>query len=153
MNPIRTAKQLIETYERYIMTRFPLGKAQPELRQRFHELLQSEAGRSKLYKGPILEITPPYRAGRSLQKLAAEAPEWQLLCDTFISNKGYDINRPLFAHQEAALQKSLKQNIVVASGTGSGKTESFLFPVLRHCLFVAIIVENDQLLVLQPHAH
>ena len=134
MNPIHTANQLIETYERYLMTRFPLGKTDPHLRKRFRTLLQSPMGRTKLIKGPILEITPPYRAGKSLMELSNTAPEWGGLCEAFAKNQGYDIYRPLFSHQEAALEKSLKQNIVVASGTGSGKTESFLFPVLRHCL-------------------
>lgn len=42
------------------------------------------------------------------------------------------IETPLYAHQENALRRSFikKQNIVVATGTASGKTECFLYPIL-----------------------
>ncbi|MGT2548893.1 DEAD/DEAH box helicase, partial [Streptococcus milleri] len=37
----------------------------------------------------------------------------------------------LYAHQDAALRKvRAGRNVVVATGTGSGKTESFLLPIL-----------------------
>ena len=43
---------------------------------------------------------------------------------------------PLFTHQAAALRKICVQgrNIVVSSGTGSGKTECFLIPILNDLL-------------------
>ncbi|MDQ7792040.1 MAG: DEAD/DEAH box helicase [Clostridia bacterium] len=42
-------------------------------------------------------------------------------------------DRPLYDHQEEAVARVWQgQNIVVATGTGSGKTESFLFPILLH---------------------
>ena len=45
------------------------------------------------------------------------------------------LDRPLYLHQEKALKKASKgQSLVVTTGTGSGKTESFLIPVLHHIL-------------------
>jgi ATP-dependent helicase YprA (DUF1998 family) len=45
------------------------------------------------------------------------------------------LTRRLHAHQEEAIRKvRLGRNIVVATGTGSGKTECFLVPVLDHLL-------------------
>jgi ATP-dependent helicase YprA (DUF1998 family) len=42
-------------------------------------------------------------------------------------------NRPLYQHQEDAIRKVFAgSNVVVATGTGSGKTESFLYPILLH---------------------
>ena len=39
--------------------------------------------------------------------------------------------RPLYRHQEQSIKHVFKgRNIVVATGTGSGKTESFLNPIL-----------------------
>ena len=41
------------------------------------------------------------------------------------------LDRPLYAHQEQAIRKAAAgRNLVVATGTGSGKTESFLLPIL-----------------------
>lgn len=134
MNPIKTAKNITDSYYRYIMTRFPFGKTNPELQKRFENLLYSQLGKEKLIKGPILEITPPYTKGKSLKELSELFPEWLKLKEMLEKNTDYDINRALFKHQEKALIKSLNNNIVVASGTGSGKTESFLFPIFQYCL-------------------
>ena len=41
-------------------------------------------------------------------------------------------DRPLHAHQEQAIRKvTAGRNVIVATGTGSGKTESFLLPILN----------------------
>lgn len=38
----------------------------------------------------------------------------------------------MFSHQEEAIRKSVAgKNIVVSTGTGSGKTESFIIPILN----------------------
>ncbi|MGI6449171.1 MAG: DEAD/DEAH box helicase [Desulfitobacteriia bacterium] len=43
----------------------------------------------------------------------------------------------MYKHQEKALRKIIQENrnVVIATGTGSGKTESFLLPILNH-LFI-----------------
>ena len=42
------------------------------------------------------------------------------------------MTRPLHAHQEQAIRKvAAGRNVIVATGTGSGKTESFLYPILN----------------------
>src|SRR5262249_22184164 len=44
-----------------------------------------------------------------------------------------DGDRALYAHQEEAIKRVAEgRNIVVATGTGSGKTECFLYPILLH---------------------
>ena len=50
------------------------------------------------------------------------------------------LERPLYQHQERAIRKAIlhSRNIVVATGTGSGKTEAFLVPILNH-----LFVEED----------
>jgi hypothetical protein len=41
--------------------------------------------------------------------------------------------RPLYTHQEEAVRRVFQgHNVVVATGTGSGKTEAFLYPILLH---------------------
>ncbi len=42
-------------------------------------------------------------------------------------------DRPLYLHQEKAIRRVVYgRNVVVATGTGSGKTETFLYPILLH---------------------
>ena len=50
----------------------------------------------------------------------------------------FETQRPSYTHQEAAWQRLASHlaagNTLVATGTGSGKTECFLYPVLDHCM-------------------
>ena len=51
------------------------------------------------------------------------------------SDEFLPFTRPLYVHQERAIRKAVDgRNLVVATGTGSGKTESFLIPVLNQLL-------------------
>src|SRR5699024_3936094 len=48
-----------------------------------------------------------------------------------LASDGLPLDRPLYQHQESALRRAARgRNLVVATGTGSGKTESFLLPIL-----------------------
>ena len=47
----------------------------------------------------------------------------------------FPIDRPLYHHQDQAIRKLVAgRNLIIATGTGSGKTECFLFPILNHLL-------------------
>ena len=48
-----------------------------------------------------------------------------------IPEHGYPLDRPLYLHQQTAIEKAIAgRNLVVATGTGSGKTETFMLPVV-----------------------
>ena len=56
-----------------------------------------------------------------------------MLADGFaeLGSDALPLDRPLYVHQEQAIRKAAAgRNVVVATGTGSGKTESFLLPIL-----------------------
>src|SRR5262249_30083890 len=57
------------------------------------------------------------------------------------------LDRPLYLHQEQAIRKAIagRRNLVVATGTGSGKTESFLIPI-----FNALLRQQEQHGTLTP---
>jgi len=82
---------------------------------------------------PYLESTPRYRTGRSISELGLPAVAAELLLGL---SDGADGDRlvwdPPYAHQCEALVSTLsrKRSIVVTTGTGSGKTECFLLPLL-----------------------
>jgi ATP-dependent helicase YprA (DUF1998 family) len=127
LNPIKTTAEITAAYRRYLSTTFPI--IDQELRRQFEHLL-AEPG--KFVKGPILEATPIFKTGASMRELIAAGA----LSDGLLRLDGphFPVDRPLYRHQELAIRKVSAEgrNLVVATGTGSGKTECFLIPVLDH---------------------
>ncbi|HEX5542249.1 MAG TPA: DEAD/DEAH box helicase [Micromonospora sp.] len=129
LDPLATSDAIVATYRRYLRTLVEPKDA------RLAAALDSainEAIRQEITKGPLLEATPPYRTGatpRQLVEAGVLHPDIATLGD------GFDMNRPLYRHQERAIRKAAAgRNIVVATGTGSGKTESFLIPILNQLM-------------------
>ncbi len=124
MDAIATSTLLSATYRRYLRSLLPVRD-----RGLAVALADCIAASPLLTKGPLLEATPPYRTGASLRDLIGEG----VLDPAFarLGSPALPLDRPLYGHQEQALRKAAAgRNLVVATGTGSGKTESFLLPVL-----------------------
>ncbi len=114
-------EQIRQRYENYLRTSFFFKD--PSLRESFQDALQQEGS---LLKGPFPEPPRGFKTGIGAQELAQEC---------FADPKGLVpalLDGPLFTHQESAVRGAYRDgvNIVVATGTASGKTESFLYPVL-----------------------
>lgn len=140
IHPIQTTRRLREDYIRYLKTIKPFRDER--LRKEFARALEEE---NLLLKGPYIEITPPFATGKSLCDLVNEgvlSPLFEQLCH----RDGLPWERPLYKHQEAAIRKivSNQRNIIVTTGTGSGKTETFLIPILNHLLREAEAGTLDQ---------
>jgi ATP-dependent helicase YprA (DUF1998 family) len=121
---IATSALLSATYRRYLRSLLPVRDQALAA-----ALAERIADSPLLTKGPILEATPPYRTGASLRDLIAGG----VLHPAFarLGGPALPLDRPLYLHQEQAIRKAAAgRNVVVASGTGSGKTECFLLPVL-----------------------
>lgn len=127
VDPIAVTKNIADSYISYLTTTFPIRD--PRLAAQFRDALSQP---DKLVKGPILEATPPFILGASISGLVREG----VLSQEFlrIPESELPADRPLYRHQETAIRKttSLNRNIVVASGTGSGKTEAFMIPILNY---------------------
>ncbi|MDW8466846.1 MAG: DEAD/DEAH box helicase, partial [Chloroherpetonaceae bacterium] len=137
IRPIETAKHIAERYKRYIRTTFNIRDA--ELARLFDEQLSAD---EEFFKGPYLEAMPPYQQGKSIKEFVEEgllskyfSPERNGICVEKSEKDELVYSRPLYAHQEEALRKAIEgRNLIVSTGTGSGKTESFLLPILQHLL-------------------
>ena len=127
-NPIELAEHLRETLERYITTTLPVSRRYPLLAKAF----RGAVARETLVEGPYLEALPDFEKGKSLGEL-------------LVSQEGFLHNamgllphqdRPLHKHQVEALGRTVQkgESILVATGTGSGKTESFLYPIIHALL-------------------
>tara|TARA_B100001093_G_scaffold302069_1_gene288119 strand:- start:1837 stop:7944 length:6108 start_codon:yes stop_codon:yes gene_type:complete len=125
INPLELHKDLQDRIQRYLMTSLPVSNRFPELKKITSKHLSS---RDVLVKGPFLETLSDFPKGKSLEQLVEED-----LLDIGFAEMNADIfSRPLHSHQEVAIRATVenRENVIVATGTGSGKTECFLFPVV-----------------------
>ncbi|WP_306006919.1 DEAD/DEAH box helicase [Aquicoccus porphyridii] len=130
LNPLHFRKTL-ETRLRSFTT--AAAAVSPVVAPALGEAISKMIDGETLIRGPFVESLPDYQKGDSIEKLVSD----KLLSDQWqgMSKKAPDLwKRPLHRHQQAAIGRD--DNYIVATGTGSGKTESFLFPliddVMRH---------------------
>jgi DEAD/DEAH box helicase domain-containing protein len=132
-NPTAVFGQLRETYLRYLDSPFDL-RYEPLVAER-RDLLDRDG---RLYREPLIEPIPPYASsGRSFPIAAAEilGASWpaNLVRDLsdFVDQGLFPAGLELYSHQFDAIDASVRarQDVIVTSGTGSGKTECFLLPI------------------------
>jgi len=123
---IESVRYLTDQYRSFIKSSYRL--ADPKLRAQFETHVD---GTDVLVKGPYVTLSREFAPGPTLAELlAAGGGHLGLRKLNWPFGAG-----PLFAHQAAALRAAESgRNIVVKTGTGSGKTESFLLPVLSGIL-------------------
>ena len=88
-----------------------------------------------IHQIPYLESTPRYETGEPFSDIAGLNPA-ALQAYLAVSSRQGDLPRliydPPYRHQSEAIRGSLidGRNLIIMTGTGSGKTESFLLPIL-----------------------
>lgn len=137
IEPISAYEAIRERFILYLKTAY---------RTRFKELeaekdrliLQTDA----LSQPPYVEVLPEYASSGkkvgslTLDDLPAMQDERSLMAfQAIISGHLFPKEIPLYAHQFNMLTQAMAgQNCVVTSGTGSGKTESFMLPMLAQII-------------------
>lgn len=128
-------QRLDRLYRLYIKSAFPLRSSALSMERDSLLSLPGEPGRlGVLSRPPLVETVPIYpSSGLTLEQAARELP-----------GRYADLNRlgerllpsgvRLYRHQLDSLMAVVREgrDLVVTTGTGSGKTESFLLPLLAH---------------------
>ncbi len=83
-----------------------------------------------IHQRPYLESTPKYKTDLAFAQLGLPASVLEMF--GAVTTAPVLIHDPPYEHQAAAVRDSLVEgrDLVVMTGTGSGKTESFLLPIL-----------------------
>jgi ATP-dependent helicase YprA (DUF1998 family) len=126
MNPLQVCGRIQDSYRNYLRTTF--SPRRDAWRRDFFAALNSPE--RPLTRGPYVQATPPFAKGGTLDELIRQG----VLSAEFrrIDPAVFPPDRPLYWHQEQAIRKVLNgRNVLIATGTGSGKTEAVLFPVLE----------------------
>lgn len=132
-NPLAIFEDLRDTYLRYLDSPFDLRY--PDLVAERRQLLDTDG---RLYRRPLIEPVPAYQTcGQTFQQVAHSVlgASWTpaALTDlvTFVSQGLFPPARELYTHQRDVFAESALHghDVVVTTGTGSGKTECFLLPI------------------------
>ena len=129
LNPIVFTENVLKSFLRYQLTAYPF--ADPGLHAQMRNLLSlDETRRSPLFKGPYISLSRPFREGKPINELVSEGllhPHLQQRIPAEITH--------LYSHQEQALRAIHGgKTTLISTGTGSGKTECFLYPIISRCL-------------------
>lgn len=129
-NPIKIFNEIFDAYIKYINSGLPFFRE--EYNQERNALIR-EAG--TICQPPIIEIVPKYHEKATLAEFCTNEGVPTELNDfvntgLFVNNSQQE--RHLYDHQYEALKEAHinRKHIIVTTGTGSGKTECFLLPVI-----------------------
>ena len=135
-DPARIQAAIQEGYLRYFDTAFWLRD--DKLMDERRELLQQGGN---IFKDELIEPVPTYPPGPTLLEVCEDVGLDRLIADQLAAMLfDADSQFELWSHQARSLRVSLGQddrvprNVIVTSGTGSGKTECFLLPVLARLI-------------------
>ena len=127
LNPVVLSRAIEDTFADYVATTLSIAD------ERYAELLKAELRKTSIIaKGPYLELGDAYKTGATITKLIADGVMSPLF-ERF--GQGFKLSRPLYVHQESAVRAAAKgDNMIITTGTGSGKTECFLMPIVNALL-------------------
>lgn len=132
-DPILASDNIKQSYVDYITTSFDL--ADKDYAKELRAQLEQEGF---IAKGPYLDVGGSYKTGESLSRLMEDGVASKLFAGlepVEEKRRELKLERPLYLHQVEALKKAAAgNNLVVTTGTGSGKTECFLLPIVHSLL-------------------
>lgn len=137
-NPAEASQKIKDEFVDYLSTTFSI--ADKDFYRQFIEKLHQTGAISK---GPLIEINDIFKSGHSIEYLYNNNVLSKLFAyiEATKSNiapykRKLPVTRPLYLHQEKAIDviTTKKLNAVITTGTGSGKTECFLIPIINELL-------------------
>lgn len=124
--PTESSKNITDFYREYLLTTFSTNNT------KYNDQLRAALNNDEvLAKGPFISISDPYKKGVTLRDLANEG----IVSSELLKMQSFHPDRSLYLHQEEAVRKDFAgKNLVITTGTGSGKTESFLIPLINELM-------------------
>jgi ATP-dependent helicase YprA (DUF1998 family) len=125
----QTVTEIQTALQDYIEATYHVGH--PDLVAQRRALLEEEG---VLFRAPYIESTPRYTTSRRFEDLVVPDAARSLLHDLSHPSGAEAplLHDPPYTHQADALEATIRdgKSLVVTTGTGSGKTETFLLPII-----------------------
>lgn len=142
MNVFNLRDNVIEDYHQYVRSFLNIQD------DRISEFVKKELERGFLWSDPLVQLNPSYEMGGSVSELVSDGT-LHPLCEKIFQKNGNVFN--LYKHQEQAIRTaSQKEHYVLTTGTGSGKSLTYLIPIIDHILKNEPKKEQVRALIIYP---
>lgn len=122
MNVFETHKKIVADYSDYIQSFINIADSEIE------QKVRTELGVGKLWPNPLLHFNPAFQMAGKVEDFVERGI---LHCDAANIFQGYS----LYKHQLEAIQLgSVNRDFIVTSGTGSGKSLTYISTIFNHLL-------------------
>ena len=132
MDVFNLRNQVIEDYGAYVRSFLAIKD------ERIHQLVREEMDAGFLWPDPLIQLSPSFESGETLQQLIDEG-ELHPECINIFRDKREDGDDRgplrLRRHQIEGIRAArARENYVLTTGTGSGKSLSYIIPIVDHVL-------------------
>ena len=132
MDVFRLRDRVVEEYSSYIASFIRIKNS------RIKEAVQSSLDGGHLWPEPLIQLNPSFEPGESVDELVEEGilhPECSRIFRINKKEGGGGESLRLHRHQAEAIRAAHKgENYVLTTGTGSGKSLTYIIPIVDHVL-------------------
>jgi superfamily II DNA/RNA helicase len=126
MNIFNLRNEVINDYHQYIESFLNIRD------ERIKEFISSELSRGVFWTAPLIQLNPSYEVGNSVSELVSQG-FINPLCEKIFQKNGKSLQ--LYKHQVQAIKTATeKKHYILTTGTGSGKSLTYLIPIVNHIL-------------------
>lgn len=126
MNIFNLRDRVINDYHQYIESFLNIQD------ERVRQFVNEELSSGILWPEPLIQLNPSYEMGKTVSQLVKDGV-LHPLCEKIFQKDGKSFH--LYHHQEQAIRTaSKKEHYVLTTGTGSGKSLTYLIPIIDHIL-------------------
>ncbi|MGB9863608.1 MAG: DEAD/DEAH box helicase [Candidatus Saccharicenans sp.] len=116
---------VINDYSKYIQSFFSI--LDDRIRQFVEEAILKK---NELWPDVLIQLNPSFQYAETIEELVNKGKLHKLCAEVFRNKDGTSIR--LFRHQQEAIEKALNsKHFIITSGTGSGKTLTYLIPIIN----------------------
>ena len=127
MDVFALRNKVVSDYRRYIESFVRIND------EDIAEFVEKKFNEGVLWPDAILQLNPAYQPGSTLDELAAQGGILKATADFFRGQGGKPLR--LYRHQQQAIEIARRwESYVVTTGTGSGKSLTYLIPIVDHVL-------------------
>lgn len=124
--PAESSREITDFYRRYLISTFRTNREYYN-----KQLAEQLSADGTISNGPFISMSDSFAREKSIRELVQE----NVLCNSMLKLEQLHPDRKLYKHQVEAIRKAVSNNnLVITTGTGSGKTECFLLPVLNQLM-------------------